>query len=116
MDGQHYLSPTHTGKRDRTPTEPGMKGVDNVIATLEHNNHVFDIKLSDVPNWQLERFVAAMQKPFPKLTSLDIGEEDRDRYYHDYCQTPPPVIPDSFLGGSASAPGRCPMSLITPLG
>lgn len=90
----------HTGKRDHTPTKPGMRGVDNIVAAFEHSNRV-DIKLSDVPNWQLERLVAAMQKPFPKLTSLDIGEEDKDRYYYDYCEMPPPVIPDSFLGGSA---------------
>ena len=60
-----HIAILHTGERDRTLTKPGMKGV---IAALEHYNRVFDIKHSDVPRWQLEQFVAAMQKPFPKLT------------------------------------------------
>jgi hypothetical protein len=40
-----------------------------------------------------------MQKPFPELTSLDIGAADKFSYFHR--RTPPPVFPDSFLGGSA---------------
>ncbi len=77
-----------------------VEDVDNITAVLEHNNHrVFVLKLSDVPSWQLERFLAAMQKPFPELTSLDIGAADKFSYSH--CRTPPPVFPDSFLGGSA---------------
>jgi F-box-like len=86
----------HTGD---PKSKPGVESVDNIIAALEHNNRVFDIKLSDVLSWQLERFVAAMQKPFPELTSLDIGAEDKERYF---CRRmPPPVFPDSFLAGSA---------------
>lgn len=74
-----------------------VAGVDNVIATaLEHNALVFDIKLHDVQSWQLERFAAAMQIPFPELTSLDISAADKNNYLPS-----PPVLPDSFLGGSA---------------
>jgi len=38
-----------------------------------------------------ERFAAAMQKPFPELTYLDVSA---------YNQVVP-ILPDSFLGGSA---------------
>jgi F-box-like len=78
---------------------PGAKSVDDIIAALEHNNRVSDIKLSDVPSWQLERLVAAMQKPFPELTSLDISAASNEQHYRG--GTPPPIFPDSFLPGSA---------------
>jgi hypothetical protein len=76
--------------------------MNNVIAALEHNNRVSDIKLSDVPSWQLERFVAAMQKPFPELTSLDIGAVSKERYpdLRPDRQTRPPVFPDFVLGSA----------------
>ena len=88
----------HTDDNDLAP-ESGADGIDNIIAALEHNDLVIDIKLSDVPSWQLELFVAAMQKPFPELTSLDIGAADKFSYFHS--RPPPPVFPNSLLGGSA---------------
>jgi hypothetical protein len=75
---------------------PGTEGVDHVTAALEHNNRVIRIWLDNVPSWQLEIFVPAMQKPFPELTSLHIAAQ-----YHFRSLTPLPVFPDSFLGGSA---------------
>ena len=69
------------------------EGVTNVIATLRHHNRVCKI---DYSNWQfqdpfLKKF-AAIDEPFPALTSLEL---------HSYQQQDVPVLPDSFLGGSA---------------
>jgi hypothetical protein len=78
------------------PSETKGEGVDHVIAALEHNNRVVRIRLSEVPSWQMEIFVAAMKKPFPELTSLDIGTGGL------FCGLPlPPVFFDSFLSESA---------------
>jgi hypothetical protein len=79
--------------------DTGTEGVDHVTAALEHNNRVVRISLSEVPGWQLEIFVALMKKPFPELTGLDIAFTSR--YHFRYFKPPPPVFPDSFLGGSA---------------
>ena len=62
---------------------------DNIIAALGHNNRICQV---DLYFWDLEEVLAAMQVPFPELTDLQItctsvGAE--------------PVIPDSFLDGSA---------------
>jgi len=76
--------------------------VDHIIVALEHHSCVSDTKLSDVLSLQLERFVAAMQKPFPELTSLDIGTADKKNYFPR--RTPPQAFTGSFLGGSPSAP------------
>jgi hypothetical protein len=66
-------------------------GTDNVIAALGHSNRVCEVFLFDIAGWQLEQVLAAMQVPFPELTDLELTSG---------CETPP-VIPDSFLGGSA---------------
>jgi hypothetical protein len=66
---------------------------DNVIAALEHHDRVRQIFLTlyDVPNPVSRILAAAMQVPFPELTSLTLWAEDESG----------PVLPDSFLGGSA---------------
>jgi hypothetical protein len=64
---------------------------DDVIAALEHHDRVRKISLGPVPNPVWETLAAAMQVPFPELTSLWLWSEDRSV----------PVLPDSFLGGSA---------------
>jgi len=64
-------------------------GMDNIIATLENSSRVSRIWLQSVPGWVWERFTAAMQVPFPELTDLEVSHESI------------PVLPDSFLGGSA---------------
>src|SRR6267154_2556685 len=43
--------------------------VDNVIAALEQSNRVCQVKLY-LPNWDMEKVLAAMQVPFPELTKL----------------------------------------------
>jgi hypothetical protein len=68
--------------------------VDNVIAALEHNDRVCQIQFNYFMNSELEYVVdsPAMHKPFPKLTDLQLGIED---------DGPGPILPDSFLGGTA---------------
>jgi hypothetical protein len=64
--------------------------VDNIIAALERSDRVYDISIH-VPSSHLEKVSAAMQKSFPELTSLVFWSQDKMS----------PVLPDSFLGGSA---------------
>ena len=60
--------------------------VDNIIAAPEHNDRVCQIKLT-----YSKSYSAAMQKPFPELTVLQLRASDR----------PGSKLPDSFLGGTA---------------
>jgi hypothetical protein len=66
-------------------------GVDNIAAALGRSNCVSEVLLWGLA-WQLEEVLAPMQVPFPELTDLRLFS------YHDETT---PVIPDSFLGGSA---------------
>jgi hypothetical protein len=68
-------------------------GIDNIIIALGHSNRVCDVRLfeSETGRGQLEKVLAAMQVPFLELTELWLESYDEM----------PPVIPDSFLGGSA---------------
>ncbi|KAN0120513.1 hypothetical protein V8E52_004340 [Russula decolorans] len=69
-------------------------GVDNIIAALEHNDRVCQIDLEWIssPLWEYLTDSAAMQKPFPELTDLQLSvDKDGSR----------PILPDSFLGGTA---------------
>jgi hypothetical protein len=68
-----------------------LLGTDNVIAALEQSNRIFQVSLWYLAGWQLEEVLAAMQAPFPKLTDLRLWSHFETL----------PVIPDSFLGGSA---------------
>jgi hypothetical protein len=65
-------------------------GVDNIIAALEHNNRIFKVNLENISSSQFEKVLAVMQQPFPELTYLKLWSHDEV-----------PVIPASFLGGSA---------------
>jgi len=65
--------------------------MDNIMAALEHNDRVCEIKFWDASSSQLEKVLAAMQEPFPALTSLLL------RPGNEIAQ----VIPNSFLGRSA---------------
>ena len=64
---------------------------DNIIAALEQNNRVRKVDLWDLEGWQLEQVLTAMRAPLPQLAVLRLisGGETV------------PVIPDSFLDGSA---------------
>ena len=68
-----------------------IESVDNIIAVLECSDCVCLIELLDISSLQLEKVLAAMQGPFPKLANLNI------RSYGELV----PVLPDSLLGRSA---------------
>ena len=77
----------HDTCNDDTP------GVNNTIAALEHNDRVSQIHLIC---WSYPRIgyitgSAAMQKSFPELTHLELGNTGGQG----------PILPDSFLGGTA---------------
>jgi hypothetical protein len=65
---------------------------DNVVAALEsgHYNRISEININ-LTHSRWERFAAAMQKPFPELTHLEVT----------VSADTVPVLPESFLGGSA---------------
>ena len=65
--------------------------VDNIIAVFEHRDRVRQVALLAVPSSDLEIILAAMQQPLPELTNLWILSKDGTV----------PVVPNSFLGGSA---------------
>ena len=72
-----------------------MEDVDNTIAVLEHNSRIREIEITILlSSWlsvtfsQFEKLMAAMQRPFPALTRLDLVSTA-------------PINPGSFLGGSA---------------
>ena len=66
-------------------------GTDNIIAALEQRNRVSKVCLINLASWQLENVLTTMQVPFLELEYLHLSSADET----------PPVIPDSFLGGSA---------------
>jgi F-box-like len=63
-------------------------GVDNIIAALEHSDRVSQLSVFEISNFHLKKVLAAMQVPFPELTRMEL---------HSYG----PILPDTFLGGSA---------------
>ena len=63
----------------------------NVVAALEKSNRVRLVHLFLLGDHQLEEVLAAMQVPFPELTGLELMSNGETM----------PVIPDSFLDGSA---------------
>jgi hypothetical protein len=66
-------------------------GTDDVIAALAQNNRVCQVILLNIAGRQLENVLVQMQVAFPELTDLRLSS--------DYEALP--VIPDSFLCGSA---------------
>jgi hypothetical protein len=66
-------------------------GTDNIIAALGQTNRVCQVTLWDLAGWQLEQVLAAMHVPFPALADLELSSNGETV----------PVIPDSFLDGSA---------------
>ncbi|KAI9507842.1 hypothetical protein F5148DRAFT_64125 [Russula earlei] len=65
----------------------------NIVDFLESEDHhrICEIDLSGIPTSHWKRFAAAMEKPFPQLTSLRLSVEEDSKT----------SLPDSFLGGSA---------------
>jgi hypothetical protein len=64
-------------------------GGDNIIAALERNNRVCQIRLKLDLQW--EKVLDVMQEPFPALTHLILSSDIEIA----------PVVADSFMGGSA---------------
>ena len=70
------------------------QGVDDIIAALEHSDRICFLSLVTFPGSQFKMLWEAMsQQPFPALTYLNIQNGD--------FEMAAPVIPASFLGGSA---------------
>jgi hypothetical protein len=67
------------------------KGVENIVAALEHRDRVDRIELFEVNSSALENLLVEMQVPFLELTDLQLLSIDETV----------PVIPESFLGRSA---------------
>ena len=65
--------------------------VDNIVAVLERSDRVRQIDLLGVSSLHLANGLAAMQEPFPELTHLMLSSNEETV----------PVLPDTFLGGSA---------------
>jgi hypothetical protein len=66
-------------------------GGDNIVAAIEHNDRICELDLFDIPSSRLEKVLAAMQQPFSTLTRLQLQPRGEAA----------PVVPTSFLGGSA---------------
>jgi hypothetical protein len=75
---------------DSRATGKRPSGMANIVAALKQHHRVRKIYIRGIPNSLMKRF-AAMKKPFPELTSLELHSDDRNV----------PILPDSFLGGSA---------------
>jgi hypothetical protein len=69
-------------------------GADNIVAVLERNDRICQLVLK-FPGLHFEELLAAMQRPFQALTYLDLELQPGGE--------PVPVVPASFLGGSASS-------------
>jgi len=67
----------------------------NWVAALEseHYHRICEIRISGMTHLRWGGFIAAMKKPFPELTHLEVSV-----YVYRFVE---PVLPDSFLGGSA---------------
>ena len=65
----------------------------NIIAALKYNNRISEMDIFDPPHSEREKVLAALQQPFPALKRLALSF---------YTETVP-VVPASFLGGSAPA-------------
>ena len=64
----------------------------NIIAALEHNDRISELFIdSKIPSPEREEVVAALQQPFPELKHLHFASRNETG----------PVVPASFLGGSA---------------
>ena len=63
----------------------------NIMAALKHNNRISEMYIFDPPYSEREKVLAALQQPFPALTTLMLA------FYTETAL----VVPASFLGGSA---------------
>ena len=66
-------------------------GVENIIAALECRDRISDILIHDIRGPELEKLVTVLHEPLPVLTRFLLGSTDESV----------PVLPETFLGGSA---------------
>jgi F-box-like len=85
--------PIHVFASHRTRKSP-MRGVSNLVAALEQQNRVQEIQILGVPDSLLKKSVT--MKPFPAPKSLILTSP-----YDEVGLALGPVLPDSFLAGSA---------------
>ena len=78
-------------------SDPYEEIPDNVVAALEHKDRVCEIFAYDILGDEFEELatVPVTQDPFPALAHLYLDA------YPEYINLKSPIIPDSFLGGSA---------------
>ena len=99
-----FVTPTRSSKKMLDTWPPLLidiwgfelrRGIDTIIAALEHDDRIRQIELFDSSSFHMDQAFAAMRKPFPELIGLTLSffDEDPD-------QVTWPVIPDSFLGES----------------
>jgi hypothetical protein len=69
-------------------------GMDNIIAALGQSTRVCQVAFYGLDDFELEEILPAMRVPFPELTDLHLGSDLSNGGLT-------PVIPDSFLDGSA---------------
>ena len=69
---------------------------DDTVVALEHSDRIYQIEL-DARDLDLEDFFRAMEVPFPELTYLNVSKISMNTSTSES----PPVVSDSFLGGSA---------------
>jgi hypothetical protein len=75
--------------------------MDNISEGLKHNDRICELLLNGVFDSQLNRILEEMQQPFPELTCLMFSLYPPDLQPREERLAVIPVIPDSFLGGSA---------------
>jgi hypothetical protein len=70
------------------------KSVENIIAAVEHgHDRITHMTINDIKGSALEKLAAAMQQPLPTLKDLSLRSRDDSE--------PMPMLPSTFLGGSA---------------
>ena len=63
----------------------------NIITALGHNDRICHLVIFDIPSSETEKTLTALQQPFPGLTYLLLAFRNETA----------PLLPASFLGGSA---------------
>jgi hypothetical protein len=78
-----------------------LSGSDNIIAGLERNDRVSQIDLTYLDSSLLGYLadLATILNPFPELTHLNLGMRVDDEAASSIDEVP--ILPDSFLGGTA---------------
>ena len=85
-----FIFAYHRGYDKTSQLTSRLTGVNNLITALKQCDRVCEVNIQPIPNPLLKRFMK-IKGPFPVLASLALRSIDEGV----------PVLPDSFLGGSA---------------